>query len=172
MSVAAERPKVSQPRPFLRPAIKEELTGWLFASPWIIGFLLFTAAPMLFSIYASFTDYNITTTPNWIGLSNYQRLFKDPYFFTSLGNTFWMVIVKTPFVIVIGIGLALLLAWICPAGAFSARSSISRTCWRALPPCSSGSGSWRRMGCSTRCLVSLGLKGQPGSQTRTGPSQD
>ena len=118
MSVAAERPKVAQPRPFLRPAIKEELTGWLFASPWIIGFLLFTAAPMLFSIYASFTEYNITTSPNWIGLNNYQRLFKDPYFYTSLGNTFWMVIVKTPLVIVVAIGLALLLAMDVPGGRF------------------------------------------------------
>ena len=118
MSVAAERPKVAQPRPFLRPAIKEELTGWLFASPWIIGFLLFTAAPMLFSIYARFTEYNITTSPNWIGLNNYQRLFKDPYFYTSLGNTFWMVIVKTPLVIVVAIGLALLLAMDVPGGRF------------------------------------------------------
>ena len=46
-------------RPFLRPAIKEEITGWLFAMPWILGFLLFTAGPMLFSLYASFTKYNI-----------------------------------------------------------------------------------------------------------------
>ncbi|HEU5014251.1 MAG TPA: sugar ABC transporter permease [Roseiflexaceae bacterium] len=118
MSVAAERPKVSQPRPFLRPAIKEELTGWLFASPWIIGFLLFTAAPMLFSIYASFTDYNITTTPKWTGVANYQKLFRDPYFFTSLANTFWMVIVKTPIVIVVSIALALLLAMNVPGGRF------------------------------------------------------
>jgi multiple sugar transport system permease protein len=118
MSVAAERPKVSQPRPFLRPAIREELTGWLFASPWIIGFLLFTAAPMLFSIYASFTQYNITTAPRWTGLTNYLRLFRDPYFYTSLGNTFWMVIVKTPIVIVVAIGLALLLAMDVPGGRF------------------------------------------------------
>src|SRR5919109_560311 len=118
MSVVAERPKVAQPRSFLRPAVREELTGWLFASPWIIGFLLFTAAPMLFSIYASFTDYNITTAPDWVGLRNYERLFRDPFFFKSLGNTFWMVIVKTPLVVVVSIALALLLAMEVPGGRF------------------------------------------------------
>src|SRR5215211_952049 len=118
MSIAAERPKVTQPRSFLRPATKEALTGWLFASPWIIGFLLFTAAPMLFSLYTSFANYNITTPPRWIGLQNYQRLFQDPFFYTSLSNTFWMVIVKTPIVVVVSIALALLLAMDLPWGRF------------------------------------------------------
>ncbi len=43
--------------------------------PWIIGFLLFTAGPMLFSLYTSFTKYNIIAAPKWIGLENYQRMF-------------------------------------------------------------------------------------------------
>ncbi|MBA3945825.1 MAG: sugar ABC transporter permease [Herpetosiphonaceae bacterium] len=118
MSIAIERSTGAQPKPLLRPRVKEELKGWLFASPWIIGFLLFTAAPMLFSIYASFTEYNITTAPRWIGLGNYRELFQDPYFYTGLLNTFWMVIVKTPLVIVIAIGLALLLAMDLPGGRF------------------------------------------------------
>jgi multiple sugar transport system permease protein len=118
MSVAAERPKLAQPRPFLRPAVKEAIAGWLFASPWIIGFLLFTAVPMLFSIYVSFARYNITTPPEWIGLENYQRLFRDPRFYQSLGNTFWMVVFKTPIVIVVSIALALLLAMDVPGSRF------------------------------------------------------
>lgn len=44
---------------------------------------------MLFSLYASFTTYNITTPPEWQGLRNYERLFQDPFFYTSLGNTLW-----------------------------------------------------------------------------------
>lgn len=118
MSVTAEPRKATQPRSFLRPAVKEELTGWLFASPWIIGFLLFTAAPMLFSVYASFTNYNITTAPRWIGLQNYERLLRDPFFFRALGNTLWMVVFKTPLVVVISIALALLLAMKLPGGKF------------------------------------------------------
>jgi multiple sugar transport system permease protein len=94
---------------FLRASVREEILGWLFASPWIIGFLLFTAGPMLYSLYTSFTDYNIIRTPNWTGLENYQDLFRDPFFFKSLQNTFWMVVIKLPIVMVVSIILALLL---------------------------------------------------------------
>jgi len=96
-------------RPFWTAERREAMTGWLFAAPWIIGFLLFTAGPMLFSAYTSFTRYNITQAPRWVGLDNYERLFRDPNFFISLQNTFWMVIVKTPLVVVVSIVIALLL---------------------------------------------------------------
>ena len=97
-------------RSFLRPAIREEITGWLFASPWIIGFLLFTAGPMLFSLYTSFTEYNLLSAPEWIGTENYSDLFgNDPFFWKALGNTFWMVVVKIPLVVVTSIFIALLL---------------------------------------------------------------
>jgi multiple sugar transport system permease protein len=91
-------------------AKREAITGWLFASPWVIGFLLFTAGPMLFSLYASFTKYNIIRTPQWTGLDNFEQIFtNDPYFWKSLENTFWMVGFKVPLVIVVSIMLALLL---------------------------------------------------------------
>jgi multiple sugar transport system permease protein len=96
-------------RPFWTPARRESLAGWLFALPWILGLLVFTAGPMLFSLYASFTTYNITTAPVWTGLNNYTRLFNDQYFYKALYNTFWMVIVKTPIVMLVSIGIALLL---------------------------------------------------------------
>ncbi|MBX3062717.1 MAG: sugar ABC transporter permease [Anaerolineae bacterium] len=91
-------------------AKREALVGWLFASPWIIGFLLFTAGPMLFSLYASFTKYNIIRTPEWIGLKNFQQIFtSDPFFWKSLENTFWMVGFKVPIVIIVSLMLAMLL---------------------------------------------------------------
>jgi multiple sugar transport system permease protein len=97
-------------RPLLRPAVKEELTGWLFAAPWIIGFLLFTAGPMVYSLYTSFTRYNIISSPKWLGLENYTRLFtSDPLFFKALGNTFWMVLIRTPIVFLVSLSIALLL---------------------------------------------------------------
>ena len=106
-------------RPFFRPAVREEITGWLFAMPWILGFLLFTAGPMLFSLYTSFTKYNIIATPKWVGLANYQALFlKDPLFYKAMTNTFWMVIVKMPLVMVVAIGIALLLNTELPGGKF------------------------------------------------------
>jgi multiple sugar transport system permease protein len=106
-------------RPLLRPAVREEITGWLFAMPWIIGFLLFTAGPMLFSLYTSFTKYNIIAAPKWIGVENYQNLFlQDPLFYKSMANTFWMVLVKLPIVMVVAIALALLLNVDLPGGKF------------------------------------------------------
>jgi len=88
---------------------REALTGWLFASPWIIGFLLFTAWPMLFSLYASFTRYNIIQDPEWIGLQNYQQIIHDPRVYTALENTFYMVLYKTPIVMSVSLGIAMLL---------------------------------------------------------------
>ncbi len=128
-------------RPFWRPATKEALTGWLFAMPWIIGFLVFTLGPMLFSVYASFTRYNITTPPEWIGLSNYRTIFNDPFFYTALYNTFWMVVVKIPIVVVASIAIALLLNMEVPGGNFSVRSSTCPTYWQALRRSFCGSGS-------------------------------
>lgn len=103
-------------RRWLRPAVREELTGWLFALPWIIGFLLFTVGPMLFSLYASFTQYNIINPPRWLGLENYRNLFfNDPFFYKALANTFWMVIVKTPIVMIVAMAIAMLLNMGLPA---------------------------------------------------------
>jgi multiple sugar transport system permease protein len=106
-------------RQWLTPTQLEELNGWLFALPWILGLVLFTIGPMLFSFYAGFTRYNITTTPVWIGLNNYESIFlRDQFFWTALYNTFWMVVVKTPIVIVVSIGIALLLNIDLPAEKF------------------------------------------------------
>jgi len=107
----AALPSVTAPprKPFWRPASREALTGILFALPWMIGFIVFTAGPMLFSLYASFTRYNITTDPVWIGVTNYTNIFHDSRFFLALNNTFWMVLVKIPIVVVVSIAIALLL---------------------------------------------------------------
>lgn len=86
------------------------MIGYLFASPWIIGFLGLTIGPMLFALYASFTEYNIINVPQWVGTANYNKLFtNDENFRISLGNTFYYVIVKTPLVISISLFLAMLM---------------------------------------------------------------
>jgi multiple sugar transport system permease protein len=88
---------------------QEAITGWLFASPWLIGFLLFTLGPMLFSLYVGFTEYNIIRPPEWIGLKNYESIFRDRFFWKSLENTFWLVAVKVPFVMIAALTIAMLL---------------------------------------------------------------
>ncbi len=50
---------------------RENLIGYLFASPWLLGFFIFTLYPMCSSLYYSFTNYNTLKTPTWIGIRNY-----------------------------------------------------------------------------------------------------
>jgi multiple sugar transport system permease protein len=100
-------------------ARREAAAGWLFASPWIVGFVLFTAIPMVYSLYTSFTKYNIIRAPEWIGLSNYQNIItNDPYFWKSLENTFWLVGFKVPIVMIVSISLAVLLNMDLPGERF------------------------------------------------------
>jgi multiple sugar transport system permease protein len=90
---------------------KEALWGVLFASPWLFGFLVLTLGPMLFSLYASFTEYDIVNwPPKFVGWHNYQFMFQDDAFFAqALRNTFFYVLVKTPVVLLISLLLALLM---------------------------------------------------------------
>ncbi|WP_411345555.1 carbohydrate ABC transporter permease [Paenibacillus sp. WLX1005] len=84
---------------------KEKIYGYLFILPPVIGFLLFTLYPALYSIYGSFTDWNGLGQMNFIGLDNYKVLFTDNFFYTSMYNTFFLMIG-----IPIGLLLSLLLA--------------------------------------------------------------
>lgn len=108
---APTRVRVTQhPRRLLTPKRREAITGYLFAAPFLVGFLGLTLGPMLFSLYTSFTDYNITTAPKWTGLDNYSYILRDDdRFRTSLGNTFYYVLLKTPLIIVVSLLLAMLM---------------------------------------------------------------
>lgn len=78
-------------------AIRETLTGYAFISPWLIGFFLLTAGPVVVSLYLSFTDYNILSSPNWIGLENYINIFtNDARFIQSLTVTLKFVFISVP----------------------------------------------------------------------------
>lgn len=86
------------------------LTGLLFVSPWLLGFLCFTLYPFLASLYFSFCDYDILSPPKWIGLTNYQQLLTaDPYFRTALYNTLFYSVLAVPLGIVVGVAIAMLL---------------------------------------------------------------
>ncbi|HEY8454903.1 MAG TPA: sugar ABC transporter permease [Actinopolymorphaceae bacterium] len=60
-----------------------------FASPWIIGFLLFGGGPVVASALISFTDWSLLSSPHWVGLDNYRQLIRDPVFYVSLRNTLY-----------------------------------------------------------------------------------
>lgn len=88
---------------------RRRIAGILFASPWIIGFILFGLYPIIMSFYYSLNDFNMFTTPKFVGMSNYATLFKEDRFWKSLRNTLYMTIVGTPLNLVFGLFMANLL---------------------------------------------------------------
>jgi len=91
-------------------ARKEELWALFFIAPWLIGFVVFTAGPMLFSFFFSLTRYNIVDAPIFIGFENYMRAFgRDPLFWHSLRVTIYYGALSLPLGLLVGFGLSLLL---------------------------------------------------------------
>jgi len=89
---------------------REELTAWLFISPIVLGILIFQFYPTLFSLYISFTQWNLLSPPKWIGVANYVTLFTtDRFFKNTMSNTItyaaWTVIAG----LVLGLFFAVLL---------------------------------------------------------------
>jgi multiple sugar transport system permease protein len=88
---------------------REALWGYLFIAFPVIGFLLFSAGPMLASLYLSFCDYEILTAPRWVGSDNYVRLFSsDPFALKTLWNTVFYFI-GIPIGMALSLGLAMAL---------------------------------------------------------------
>jgi multiple sugar transport system permease protein len=87
--------------------IRRTLEGYLFVSPWLAGFLLLTAGPMIASLYISGTSWTMLSPPVWTGTQNYARLLgDDSRFGLSLLNTLAYVGMAVP----LGLGVSLLLA--------------------------------------------------------------
>ncbi|MFC7375459.1 carbohydrate ABC transporter permease [Brachybacterium sp. GCM10030267] len=106
---AAEEASAGSPRPRRKTRHNQELAAHAFMSPWLTGLLLVTAAPMLASLYLSFTDYNIMTAPEFIGLDNFQRMLGDDRFWASARVTSMYVLVSVPLQLVFALALALVL---------------------------------------------------------------
>ncbi|MFS0612453.1 carbohydrate ABC transporter permease [Lederbergia ruris] len=71
---------------------KALVLGLLFVSPWLIGFIIFQLYPIIMSFYYSLTEYNLFTSPKWVGLENYKSLFQDKKFYLSLYNTVYITV--------------------------------------------------------------------------------
>ncbi len=88
---------------------RDTRNGFLFALPWIVGFLAFSVLPLATSLYYSFTTFNPVRPPVWVGLDNFKYIFRDPLVIKSLGNTLFMAFVSTPINLFIALFLASLL---------------------------------------------------------------
>jgi multiple sugar transport system permease protein len=85
------------------------LIGYIFITPWLVGFLAFTAIPIVSSLYLSFTHYDMLSSPLWIGLGNYSRiLLNDNKFWQSLKITFSYVLISVPLKLIVALFLAIL----------------------------------------------------------------
>jgi len=100
-----------QPRPKSRFRMSDETrAGWLTISPWIAGFIVFTMFPFVASLYFSFTDYDVISSPEWTGLDNYERLLtSDRLFPLALRNTFYYALMYVPLHLITALAVALLL---------------------------------------------------------------
>lgn len=89
---------------------RENLQGYMFIAPWLIGLIVFTLGPLLFSLFGSFTNYDVTSQMDFIGFANYERMLnRDPLFWISLGNTVYYVVISVPLSIVAALFISLLM---------------------------------------------------------------
>lgn len=94
-------------RPISPSARREERIFYLFILPWLIGFVVFNAGPILGTLGLSFTDWRISLDDlNFVGLDNYSKLVNDDIFWISVGNTLYIAVGR----VVFGTTFALLLA--------------------------------------------------------------
>ena len=86
--------------------------GWLFVSPWVFGFVSLTVLPLLYSLYLSFHDWNMFSTPKFVGLKNFQLLFDKTSiygdaFYAALSNN----LIYVCFAAVINFTVGITIAW-------------------------------------------------------------
>lgn len=88
---------------------REAREGFLFISPWIFGFIIFTIGPVIASVFFSFTNYEIVKAPEWVGLDNYRNMMQDRLFWQALKVTSIYVAATVPVGIILSFAVALLM---------------------------------------------------------------
>lgn len=83
--------------------------AYVFMSPAILGILIFTLGPVIASLFLSFTEYNIITDPQWVGLANYTELFQERLFWQAFRVSAIYSVVSVPLNLGFALGLAVLL---------------------------------------------------------------
>ena len=90
---------------------REWLTGYAFASPWLLGFFVLGVGPIAMSLYYSLCRYDVLRPRMFVGLENYlYLLFDSPKFYTSIANTLYFTLLRVPLVIAGSLAIALLVA--------------------------------------------------------------
>jgi multiple sugar transport system permease protein len=95
--------------PHLSQRAAEEVIAYLFISPWIVGFLVFTAGAMAYSFYLSLNDTDLLSISNFVGLRNYQQAFQAPLFAKALRATFLYTTLVVPLGTLVALAIAMML---------------------------------------------------------------
>lgn len=96
-------------KPFWSIRRREMLAFYLCVAPWVIGFLVFTVTPILYSVYISFTEWTMLSSPQWVGLKNFQEMYRDPDIKHSLWVTTKYSLLSVPLRMSVALFLAVLL---------------------------------------------------------------
>ncbi len=89
-----------------RRQLRQHIMAYGFMVPAFSFLTIFLFIPLIVAVYLSFTRYNLLTPPEWVGLTNYERLFADPLFWRGLRNSF-LYLIATPIIITLSIALAI-----------------------------------------------------------------
>lgn len=87
----------------------ERFYGWMFLAPAFFGFVVFAFAPLMRSVWMSFTEWNMLSDPRWVGSDNYAKMLGDDIFWESLGRTALYVVMVVPLQTFLALVLAVLL---------------------------------------------------------------
>ena len=153
------------PQPKQRSLMQQQrIWGWIFLSPWIFGFVVFTAAPIIFSLILTFTEFNLSNPEiKFVGMKNWQTLFTDPLTIQSLAVTVKFALIAVPIGIIIPLAMAALL---------NSKYLFGKRVWRTLfylpymVPAVSGIFIWQsflngQTGWFNRILEGLGVADPP-----------
>lgn len=92
-----------------RKRLTKDHMGYFFIAPFFIAFLCFGLYPIMYTLHTSFTSWDGFSDKIWVGFANYQRVFSDSIFWTSVGNTIIMTVCAGLLQLTFGIGLAYIL---------------------------------------------------------------
>ncbi|MFD4973614.1 carbohydrate ABC transporter permease [Streptomyces sp. NPDC058424] len=92
-----------------RRSRRTTLVGWSFILPNFLGFAALTLVPVLATLLLAFTNWNSYSTPEWVGLENFRRMFGSDTFWVALSNTAWYAVGHIPLTLAASLGLAVLL---------------------------------------------------------------
>lgn len=109
LKTITENKAVKRRKPLSEILSSDNISGYVFIGPWLIGFFAFTLIPILASLYFSFTNYDMLSAPKFVGFDNYIKMFtNDEKFVKSIGITFFFVFVSVPLRLIFALAVAML----------------------------------------------------------------